>query len=405
MVSLMKQKVRNNMKHKFLIKEALQSLHSNFLRSSLTIVGIVVGIFSVTAMLALGQGMSANILDRISSFSTGDVTVSGEVAFADYQWITKQSYVSNSLAYLSVGKTDVIALGSDFSPTVQSVIGDYKSVQSYELVEGKVYDWADISYSEPVAVVSDGFADAVKEETGRSVIDQPISIGGQKFTVIAVIKSSSMTFTRGDGVILVPYQQAVGTLTNTKNFSSVAVLLQDSSYYEIAGQHILQSLNASRQLASDSKDVFSVENSQSMIETAQETTQMLSLFLGIVGGIALFVGGIGTMNMMLTTVTERTREIGLRKAVGARNKDIMLQILIESVSLTSLGGLIGILLSLVGGVIANKIFADSQIISIIINGQVIILAACISIAVGVVFGLYPARNASKLQPVDALRTE
>jgi putative ABC transport system permease protein len=393
------------MKLKFLVSEALQSLHSNILRSFLTIIGIVVGIFSVTAMLALGQGLSANILDRISSFSTGDVTVSGEVTYADYSWINEQPYVSDSLASLAINGADVIAFGSDFSPTVQSVVGDYEAVQSYEVVEGEVYDWASIGSAEPVVVVSDGFADAVQEETGRSVLDQPISVGGQKFTVIGIIESSSMTFTRGDGVILVPYQQAVGTLTNTKNFSSVAVLLQDSSYFEIAGQHILQSLNASRQLASDSEDVFSVENSQSFIETAQETTQMLSLFLGIVGSIALFVGGIGTMNMMLTTVTERTKEIGLRKAVGARNRDIMIQILIESVALTSLGGLIGILLSLVGGAIANQIFADSEIISVVINTQVIMLAAFIAIAVGVVFGLYPARNASRLQPVDALRTE
>ena len=402
---LMKHKERNNMKPKFIITEALQSLHSNLLRSFLTIIGIVVGIFSVTAMLALGEGLSANILDRLSSFSTGDVTVSGDVTFTDYNWITQQPYVSNSLASLSVKDADVIAFGSDFAPTIQSVVGDYENVQSYELVEGKVYDWNDISYAEPVVVVSDGFAEAVQEETGQSIIDQAISIGGQKFTVIGIIESSSMTFTRGDGIILVPYERAVGALTNTKNFSSIAVLLQDSSYFEIAGQHILESLNASRQLASDSEDVFSVENSQSFIETAQQTTQMLSLFLGAVGSIALFVGGIGTMNMMLTTVTERTKEIGLRKAVGARDRDIMLQILIESVALTSLGGIIGILLSLVGGVIANKIFADSEIISIVINAQVIMLAAFIAIAVGVVFGLYPARNASKLQPVDALRTE
>ncbi len=393
------------MKTKFLIKESLQSLHSNFLRSFLTIIGIVVGIFSVTAMLALGEGLSANILDRISSFSAGDVTVSGEVTFADYVWISEQPYVSSSLASLSVNGTDVIAFGTDFSPSLQSIIGDYQTVQGYELVEGKVYDWKDSNYAEPVAVVSDGFAETVQEETGRSVIDQPITIGGQKFTVIGIIESSSMTFTRGDGLILIPHKRAVGTLVSTKNFSSVAVLLQDSSYFEIAGQHILESLNTSRQLAPDSEDVFSVENSQSFIETAQETTQMLSLFLGIVGSIALFVGGIGTMNMMLTTVTERTKEIGLRKAVGARNRDIMLQILIESVALTSLGGLIGILLSLGVGVIANKIFADSEIIAIVINGQVIMLAAVIAILVGVVFGLYPARNASKLQPVDALRAE
>ncbi len=393
------------MKPEFLISEALQSLHSNFLRSFLTIIGIVVGIFSVTAMLALGQGLSANILDRLSSFSTGDVTVSGDITYADYTWITEQPYVVSSLASLSLSRANVIAFGTDFSPMMQSVVGDYQSVQSYKIVQGKVYDWSDTGFVEPVVIVSDGFAETVQEETGQSVLDQSISVGGQKFTVIGIIESNSMAFTRGDGLILVPYAGAVGALTNTKSFSSVAVLLQDSSYFKIAGQHILQSLNASRQLASDSEDIFSVENSQAMIETAQETTKMLSLFLGAVGSIALFVGGIGTMNMMLTTVTERTKEIGLRKAVGARDKDIMIQILIESVALTSLGGIIGIVLSLVAGQIANRVFADSQIISVVINGQVIMLAAFIAVAVGVIFGLYPARNASKLQPVDALRTE
>lgn len=387
------------------MSESLQALYSNMLRSFLTIIGIVVGIFSVTAMLALGEGLSSNVLDRFSSFASGDLSVSGEITYTDFSWINDQPYISESLASLSINNTDVIAFGSDFSPTAQVVVGDYESIQSYDLVSGAVYDWNDVGFGESVVVVSDGFADAVEEETGQSVLDQSITVGGQKFTVIGIIESSSNLFTRGDGIILIPYDRAIGTLTSTKNFSSVAILLQDSSYFEIAGQHILESLNASRQLASDSEDIFSVETSQSFIESAQETTQMISVFLGIVGSIALFVGGIGTMNMMLTTVTERTKEIGLRKAVGARDRDIMLQILVESVALTSLGGLIGILLSLGVGKIANNIFADSDIITIIINTQVIALSAFVSVAVGVVFGLYPARNAAKLQPVDALRSE
>ena len=393
------------MKNRFLISESFQALHSNLLRSFLTIIGIVVGIFSVTAMLALGAGLSGNILDRFSSFATGDLSVTGEITYTDFSWINEQTYVSSSLASLSINNTEVIVSGTDFSPTAQVVLGDYESIQSYDLVDGEVFDWSDAAFSESVVVVSDGFADTVAEDTGVSVLGQDITISGQTFNVIGVIESSSNAFTRGDGMILVPYNKAVGTLTSTKNFSSVAVLLEDSSYFEIAGQHILESLNASRQLAAESEDVFSIETSQAFIETAQETTGMISLFLGIVGSIALFVGGIGTMNMMLTTVTERTKEIGLRKAVGARDRDILLQILIESVALTSLGGFIGILLSLVAGEIANTIFADSDLISIIINTQVIMLAAGISVAVGVVFGLYPARNASRLQPVDALRSE
>jgi len=391
------------MKTRFLISESIQALRSGLLRSLLTIVGIVVGIFSVTAMLALGEGLSGNILDRLSSFSSGDVSISGEITYVDYSWITEQPYVSESVASLSISNADVIVSGTDFSPTVQVVVGNFESLQSYDLLEGDVYDWLDPSFDEKVTVVTNTFADSVLEDTGQSAMGQKIIVGGNVYTVIGVIETSGIS--RGDGNIYVPYKGAIGTLTNTKNFSSVSVLLEDATYFEIAGQHMLEGLNASRQLALDSEDIFSVETSQSFIETAQETTAMLSLFLGVVGSIALFVGGIGTMNMMLTTVTERTKEIGLRKAVGARNRDIMLQILVESVVLTSLGGFIGILLSVGAGKIANQIFADSDIITVVVSSEVIIIAAIISVVIGVVFGLYPARNASRLQPVDALRSE
>lgn len=393
------------MKTRFLITESIQALRSNLLRSILTVIGIVVGIFSVTAMLALGAGLSANVMDRFSSFGSGDVTVSGEITNRDREWVVSQPYVDKSLASASLGRTEVVFEATDFSPTLQSVVGDYADIQNYDIVSGTVFDWTNPEYGEFVAVVSNGFADTTLEETGQSVLNKKISIGGQQYTVIGVIESSSMLFTRGDGIVLIPHKTAVGTLTNTTTYESVAVVLVDSEYFDIAGQHLLKGLNASRQLSADSEDIFSVETAQAFIESAEETTGMISLFLGIVGGIALFVGGIGTMNMMLTTVTERTKEIGLRKAVGARNRDIMLQILIESVVLTSFGGLVGILLSLGAGKIANTIFADSNVISILINTQVIVLAAGIAIAVGVIFGLYPARNASRLRPVDALRTE
>ena len=321
------------MKIIFLIGEAFQAIRGNWLRSVLTIVGIVVGIFSVTAMLALGEGVSASIMDRFSAFAQGDLTVTGEIQVRDLTWIQEQKYVDQSVATAGISGTAVVALGTSFSPQVQTALGDYQAVQSYTLVSGETFDWQRVDYDEAVVVVSDGFADRVKEETGQAVLDQEITINNQKFRVIGVIKSSAMNFTRGDGLLLVPYQVAIGSLTSNKNFSSVAVVLKESSYYEIAGQHILQALNASRQLAADSKEVFSVETAKAFIETAEETTAMMSLFLGLVGGIALFVGGIGTMNMMLTTVTERTKEIGLRKAVGARDQDILWQILVESVVL------------------------------------------------------------------------
>ncbi len=393
------------MKSLFLFSESFQALRSNLLRSLLTVIGIIVGIFSVTAMLALGAGLSANIMDRFSSFAQGDLTVSGELTRTDLAWMKEQTYVASVLGSLSVRSAEVVFASADFSPTVQAVLGDYEAVQKYTLVSGDVFDFTDPAFDEQVAVVSDGFANVVREETGQTVLGQVITIQGINYVVTGVIESSSILFTRGDGVVILPYKTVVGSLTNTPLFSSAAILLADASYFEIAGQHILGSLNASRELAQDSDEMFSVETAQSFIETAQETTKMISLFLGFVGGIALFVGGIGTMNMMLTTVTERTKEIGLRKAVGARNRDILLQILIESVMLTTFGGALGILLSLGVAKIANQIFAESEIIRVLVNMQVVLLAAGVSLAVGIIFGIYPARRASRLEPVDALRAE
>jgi putative ABC transport system permease protein len=393
------------MKAKFLLLEYLQALRSNIMRSLLTVIGIIVGIFSVTAMLALGAGLSANVLDRLSSFVQGDLTITGDITYSDFTWISKEPYVDHSLAQIRVSNAKTIAFQKEYSPTVQSVVGDYEAIQKYTIVRGEVFNFTDTSETEASAVVSDGFADVVKKDTNQDVLGQTITISGQSFKVVGIIKSNSQTFTRGDGIVLLPYSKVVGTLASTQGFSSVAVLLKDSTYYEIAGQNLLESLNTSRQLAVDSKDVFTIETAQSFIETAQQTTQMISVFLGIVGGIALFVGGIGTMNMMLTTVTERTKEIGLRKAVGARDRDILLQILVESVSLTTFGGLIGILLSLGAAKIANQVFASSSVIKVLVNLQVMALAALVAFVVGIVFGLYPARKASRLLPVDALRAE
>lgn len=393
------------MKYLFLFREAFQALRGNLLRSFLTVIGIVVGIFSVTAMLALGAGLTSNVLDRFSSFAQGDLSVAGDITFADYDWIKAQPYVQTVLGTQTVRGATVVANNKDFTPTIQTVVGDYKTVTKFTIVSGDTFDFNNRDFGEFSAVVSNGFADRVLADTKQPIYGQSIVVNGQKYTVIGVIKATSMTFTRGDGLILLPYNTVVGNLSSTKSFSSVSILLKDSTYFEIAGKNILEMLNVSRQLAPDSKDVFTVETSQSLIESAQQTTQMLSLFLGIVGGIALFVGGIGTMNMMLTTVTERTREIGLRKAVGARDRDILFQILIESVMLTTLGGFIGILLSLGAAQVANQIFAESEIIKVIINLNVMLWAAGVSFAVGIVFGIYPARNASRLQPVDALRAE
>jgi putative ABC transport system permease protein len=389
-----------------IIKEAFQGLRANALRSSLTIFGIVVGIFAVTAMLALGEGLSNNILDRFNSFSTGDITVSGELRYGDLTWIKDQKYVSEVLGIQNISGIDVIVEDVSASPNIRTYIGDYDQVQGAEIISGELFDFQDLNYDVQEVIINEGFLEKIQDESGIDISEGRININGQSFDVVAVIEGGTGGFgRRGDGTIIIPYASALGLVTNTKVFSTFGVNLMNQEYYEIAGKNILESLNASRSAPIDSEDYFAVNSAQDAIESAQETTQMLTLFLGIIGGITLFVGGIGTMNMMLTTVTERTKEIGLRKAIGARNQDILYQILVESVILTGIGGIFGILLAYGGSVLANNVLGDDSLISVVLSWSVVLNAILVAFIVGIVFGFYPARNAAKLQPVDALRAD
>lgn len=395
------------MKTRFLIKESLQALRHNVLRSLLTIIGIIVGIISVTAMLGLGSGLSNNITEQFNSFASGDLSVSGDLTHADFLWIKEQPYVKAAFAEKPVMGVTTLAYNTEFHPSITSVVGDYAKLRNYEMVAGDVFDTADPNFSERVAVVSESFQEAVAEEVGQTpTVGQKIVIGSQQYEIVGVIAIESAGFGGGDGTILIPYRTTVGTFSNSASFSSINISLKDSSLFEVAGEDILAGLNASRYLALDSDEIFQAQTAQSLIEAIQQTTGMITIFLGIIGGIALFVGGIGTMNMMLTSVTERTKEIGLRKAVGARNRDILLQILIESVSLTTLGGAVGIGITVIISYFTNQLLANSSFpISLLISWKVVLLAFLVSFVIGVIFGLYPARNASRLQPVDALRSE
>lgn len=389
-----------------IIKEALQGLRSNALRSSLTIFGIVVGIFAVTAMLALGEGLSNNILDRFNSFSTGDITVSGELRYDDLEWIKNQKYVADIVGIQNISNANIVINDTSFSPNVRTYIGDYDEVQGAEIVSGELFDFRDREFESREVIIDEGLFERVQEETNTDISTGRITINGQTFDVVAVIEGGTGGFgRRSDGNIIIPYASAIGLVTNTQQFSTLGINLVNQELYEIAGKNILETLNSSRSAPIDSEDYFSVNSAQDAIESAQETTQMLTLFLGIIGGITLFVGGIGTMNMMLTTVTERTKEIGLRKAIGARNRDILYQILVESVFLTGIGGLFGILLAYGGSIIANNVLGDNSLISVVLSWSVVLNATLVAFIVGLVFGFYPARNAAKLQPVDALRAD
>jgi len=390
----------------YVIIEAIQALKANMLRSMLTIVGIVVGIFAVTAMLALGAGLTDNILSRFNSFSVGDITVNGQLTQADRQWVSEQRYTKASFGGQAYGETEVVVAQTAFYPRVEAALGDFTDIRSITLVSGELFDFTDPTYNEPVALIDQGLLNKAQTKAGVDITNGAIDINGQRFTVIGVMAGGTGGFDDDeDGSVIIPYAAALGVVSNTQLFNYVAIALNDTSYTEATARHLLAGLNLARNAAPDSLDHISISSSLSFIETAETITSSMSLFLGVVGGIALFVGGIGTMNMMLTTVTERTKEIGLRKAIGARNRDILIQILVESTALTVIGGAIGIALTYAASFFANSALASTGIISVSVNAQVVAMAAGVSLVVGIVFGLYPAYNAAKLQPVDALRSD
>jgi len=394
------------MKTNFLINESIQALRHNILRSTLTAVGIVVGIISVTIMLGLGSGLTADIMDKFSSFATGDLSVSGGVRYSDLDWIKSRSYVDKALATKSIPNSEVTIFNEAFNPEVSANIGDFDAIQSYDFIAGRLFDFNDIKLDEKIAIVTTDFEKAVEKETGQTnVLGQRLNINGQSYEIVGEIEIESTAFGNGDGKVIIPYNTVIGTLSGSKDFSFVAIKLKNSDYFDIAAKDILAGLNASRYLEPDSTDVFNVMTAQAMIEAIQQTTKMITIFLGVIGGIALFVGGIGTMNMMLTTVTERTKEIGLRKAVGARDQDILLQILTESIILTSISGGVGILIAYLLSSGVNQLLAGTDFITIYVSWKVIMFSTLVAISIGVAFGIYPARRASKLQPVVALRSE
>jgi len=201
------------------LREALQALRSNALRSSLTIIGIVVGIFSVTAMLALGEGLSGNIAERFNSFTSGDITIVGDITEQDLNWLQNRPYASVVVGFQSAGGVDTIFAGTDFNPSVQTILGEYEVITGFELISGVAFDFTDPEFSERVVIVNEGFLESVEADSGADASSGIVILNGQRFTIIGVREGGSGGFgRRGDGAIIVPYAAALGVVTNTTQF-------------------------------------------------------------------------------------------------------------------------------------------------------------------------------------------
>ncbi len=402
--------------------ESLESLMSSKLRSGLTILGIVIGVASVISMIAIGQGATASVNKQIESIGSNLLFVSsggfGNTGAVNPKPLTTEDAkalldpvnapdVVAAVALLD-GRGTVTAAGQTTSTSIVGTTPDYATVRNLQLTEGEFITDTEVSGNQAVVVLGSQVATTVFGAT-TGLVGQDIRINNQPFRVVGVLQSQGGGgLGSQDNQVIVPIttaQQRIERRGQADRVDQIIVQASSSSTTEAANEEVTNILRT-RHSTRIGTDDFSILSQSQILSTATSITGTLTLVLGGIGGISLVVGGIGIMNIMLVSVTERTREIGLRKAMGAHKSDIRLQFLMESSVLSLIGGLVGVAVAAgVSTVIANVAAAANAPITPVIGIDSVLLATLFSAAVGLFFGIYPANRASNLEPVEALRYE
>lgn len=398
--------------------EALESIVANKVRSSLTVLGIVIGVAAVIAMLGIGNGTKQSITQQIEKLGTnvlfvnpgGDVDNPEPLTLKDVAAIQDKNKAPSVLRVAPIiqGQVNVAVPGNDTTTSLIAVTPEYFQVQNVEVAEGIAINQRQVANYETVVLLG---TDVAKTLFNRAtdLIGEKVRLNGEVFTVIGVLKEQGGTsFGSSDNRVLVALSAAQVRLVHRSMPDEVDLLYvqaTSSDTVQPAMDEISQILR-SRHRRNLGKDDFEIRSTQSFLETASTITGIMTAFLGGIAGVSLLVGGIGIMNIMLVTVVERTREIGLRKAVGARRLDILIQFLLESSLLSMSGGVIGILLGYAISFLIGQLASMSGTpINPAITLDSIVLATLFSMAVGIFFGIYPANRAAQLEPVEALRSE
>ena len=387
---------------------ALEALWTNRLRSLLTTLGVVIGVAAVIAVVILTQGATAFLNQSLTALGTNTLVIfpgtaasSQSLTLDDEKSLVKVAHVANVSPVLTISAQSVFG-NQNWNTRVQGVYPNYQSIQSWQMARGTWYSADDETAAQPVAVIGQTIVDNLFATTGTNPIGQTIRINGQLFRVVGQLQSKgAQGFTNPDDVIFVPYSTALSRLKNSTYIDQIQVQVDNANNVNQVQLIVTALLEKRHHITTGVADDFRVRNSNQLVQTAQQQSTVLGALLVGIAAISLSVGGIGIMNIMLVSVTERTREIGIRMAIGARQRDIRNQFLIEALTLSSLGGIIGITLGILGGFALVSAFHLPFVPSI----PAVLLAFGVSAAVGVVFGLYPAVRASKLDPIVALRTE
>ncbi|MBC8163083.1 MAG: ABC transporter permease [Roseiflexaceae bacterium] len=406
------------------VRIAFTSLRANKLRTALTMLGIIIGVASVVALTSIGNGASAAITGQISSIGSNLLTVfagqqtgpgggggaSRPLTTDDVAAIERNGIVAERavVAASFQGSGTVTAGASSVSATVQGVSSSYFAVNNMAVERGALLSESQIDGQQSVAVLGSNVASDLFDLANP--VGKKLRIEGQTFRVAGVLAAKgSSGFSSVDDQVFVPLGVAQRKLfgataagSGAQRVSSLSVQVGDAADIDLVQSEIASVMRRQHDLTTDgSEDDFTVFNQADTLSTLNSVTSLLTVFLGAIAGISLLVGGIGVMNIMLVSVTERTREIGLRKAVGARRRDILLQFLIEAVTLSILGGLIGLAL----GWLVSFLVGLTGLITPEVTPTAVALALGCSTAVGVFFGIYPAQRAAALRPIDALRYE
>ncbi len=403
-----------------IFQETYSALLSNKARSGLTVLGIVIGIGSVIAMISVGQGSTASIESSIQSLGSNLLMVSpsfqrgvGTQVSAgrgsaktlkqeDADAIQKEITLVKAMAPELSSRYQITAKGTNTNTSVVGTTAAYLEVRNVEIAEGVFISEQNIRSLSKVAVLGPTSRNDLFGEGAAGVIGKTVRINKIDFKVIGITKEKGGSgFSNQDDMVFIPLSTAQRFLAGNDYLSTIYAEIIDQESMTTAQEQITSLLLSRHNISNPELADFQIMNQADIIASASSITDTLTILLAAIAGISLIVGGIGIMNMMLTTVTERTREIGLRKAIGAKKKDISLQFLTESVMLTFIGGIVGIGL---GWLLSYGVTYFSSIATKV-SLMSILLAVGVSAAIGIIFGYYPARRAANLNPIEALRYE
>jgi putative ABC transport system permease protein len=400
------------------IRVALGGLLSNKLRSALTIIGITIGVAAVIVLVSLGQGLQGYVTNQFSSVGsnllivfaapdengrTTPLTMQDSAALSDTFAVPNVSIV---MPQTNVTQT-VVYNANSVDVSIQGVTTDYLELRNRSVTAGRFFTQAEVDSNARVALI--GERAATNLFGTASPVGQQVRIGSLRFEIIGILnRAGGGIGGNEDDLLVAPITTVQSRLSGERAITgawSVSTIMMQARTAETVSQaysEVEAALRQSRSLGNDKANDFTLISQSAILDSLSLVLGLLTVFLGVIAGISLLVGGIGVMNIMLVTVTERTREIGLRKAVGAQDRDIVIQFLVEAVVLALSGGVLGILISLAASGVAGVVLAA---LPVSVQPGSVVLAVAISTAIGIFFGIYPARRAAALNPIQALRYE